>query len=214
MQSVIRVLLADDSDAIRERLWKLIEAEPDLEVVGGAVNGRVTVEYGCSLRPDVIVMDLSMPVLSGLAATAELHACCPEIRVVALTTYQDQAHVTAIQKAGGCGYVLKYSPVEVLLEAIRVVAAGGVFLDPALPEAPPRAAPEMPAAQDVSPDVLSVEEREVLQLSARGQSSREIAAELGAQAAAVAGIRVRAMAKLNLQGRIALVQYAERHGWR
>lgn len=211
---MIQVLLAEDNTTLREQLHTLLAAVPDLEVVGVVGDGRAAVEGAQSLRPDVVVMDLSMPVLNGIEATRLLRVSRPEIRVVALTTHQDASYVTAVQAAGASGYVLKRSGLAALLEAIRAAAAGAAFLDPALAAAAQAADPEVPAAPDRPPELLSDEERAVLQHTAHGLTTQEIASAVGSDVAGVVATRKRAMERLDLVGRVALLRYAERHGWR
>jgi DNA-binding NarL/FixJ family response regulator len=151
MGDMIRVLLADDNAALRQRLQALLTAEPDMDVVGIAGDGQAAVGRVQSLRPDVVVMDLSMPALNGLEATRQLRACCPEIRVVALTSHQDPSYVAAMQTAGAGGYVLKHAATEGLLEAIRAVATGRAWYDPALPPTTSPITPDLPATPDLPP---------------------------------------------------------------
>jgi two-component system, NarL family, response regulator NreC len=213
MGDVIRVLLADDNATLREQLQTLIAAEPDLEVVGLAGDGQAAVERAQALRLDVVVMDLSMPVLNGLEATEQLRASCPAIRVVALTSHQDPSYVEGMRAAGAYGYVLKRSAAERLLEAIRVVAAGGTWYDPALPPATAPITPDRPATPDLPPTTLTADEQAVLQHTARLLTSQEIADALEMAVATVGALRAHAMAKLGLQGRVALAHYAASHGW-
>lgn len=210
----IRVLLAEDNTALREQLHALLAAEPGLEVVGVAGDGRAVVEGAQPLRPDVVVMDLSMPVLNGIEATRLLHVSSPGIRVVALTTHRDPSYVTAVQAAGASGYVLKHSGLAVLLEAILAAAAGAAFLDPALGAAAQPVNFEEPLLPDRPPELLSDEERAVLQHTAHGLTTQEVASAVGSNVAGVVATRKRAMERLELVGRIALLRYAERHGWR
>lgn len=211
MASEIRVLLADDQAMLREALTAIIEHQPDMQVVGAAADGRAAVDAAHALQPDVLVTDLSMPVLDGFGAIAQLRADGLATHTVVWTARSDRTAVNAVQVAGGLGYVLKHSPVEVLLEAIRIAAAGLQFCDPALSEA--AAPPDVSPIPDSSPGLLSAEELLVLQYTARGHTTQEIAQALGGDPPTIAELRRRAMALLGLPSRIALVRYAARQGW-
>jgi DNA-binding NarL/FixJ family response regulator len=213
MERTVHILLADDHAGVRGQLQALVDAQPDMTVVGVAANGREAVREALALRPDVVVMDLSMPELNGVEAMAQLHERDPGIRVLALTSHRDPSYVAAVQAAGGRGYVVKQSAATLLLEAIRRVAAGAMFEDPTLAEAPGLISPDAPLLPDLPPDALSATERAVLQSIARGLTMREVAGELGIDVAGVVTARERGMATLGLQGRVALVRYAMRHGW-
>lgn len=213
MCAVLRVLLADDRAMLREALGAIIDREPDMQMVGAVADGQAAVEAAHLLLPDVLVTDLSMPVLGGIGATARLRADGLATRVVAWTAHREWAFVTAVEQAGGHGYVLKHSPVEVLLEAIRVVATGSPFRDPALAKPPSSFPLDVLPVPDSSPNLLSAEECLVLQHTARGQTSQDIATTLGISPSTIVELRSHAMASLGLANRVALVRYALRQGW-
>ena len=129
---MIRVLLAEDHETVRQGLRALLADRADIEVVGEARNGRVAVDRVCALKPDVAVLDLSMPEMSGLAATREIKERVPHVAVIAMTRHTDDAYVQELLSAGASGYVVKQSPVEELLKAIRAVATGERYLDASL----------------------------------------------------------------------------------
>lgn len=207
----IRILLADDHAVFRDGLRALIQAEPDLKLVGEAEDGESACREALRLRPEVVVMDLSMPGLSGVEATARLKQSCPEIRVVALTAYEETGYVRRLLEAGAAGYVLKRAAAHVLIDAIRTVAAGGNFLDPAVTrhvvEGYVRPLGERTGTE------LSERETEVLRLIAQGYSNKEVAAQLEISVKTVETYKARSMEKLGLGSRVDLVRYALRQGW-
>ncbi len=182
----IRILLADDQSLFREGLRTLLSVQPDLEVVGEAGNGEEAVRLATTLRPDVVLMDLQMPVLDGVAATRQLRTTCPACRVIVLTTFDDDEYVFEGLRAGAMGYLLKDTPSAKLAEAIRAAARGESFLEPSVAakvvaEFTRLSTPSKPAASlAVQPlaEPLSDRELEVLRLVAQGASNKEIAAAL------------------------------------
>src|SRR5215470_15537702 len=128
----IRVLIAEDHETVREGLRMILGAQPDIEVVGDVGDGRAAIELAKSVHPDVVLMDISMPSLNGLKATERLKASCPEAKIVAVTRHKDDGYLQQILRAGASGYVLKQSSASELLHAIRAVAKGGKYLDPAV----------------------------------------------------------------------------------
>jgi DNA-binding NarL/FixJ family response regulator len=203
---MIRVLLAEDHETVRQALCMLIEAEPDMEVVGEAANGSQAIEHATALRPDVVVLDLTMPGVSGLSAARPLAQIA---KLVALTRHDDDAYVQELLAAGAVGYVLKQSASTELLRAIRTAAAGGRYLDPALP-APTQ--PRDPRRRAATP-LVTDREKAVLRLMAIGHSNKEIGAALEISVKTVEVHKANAMRKLGLQGRTDVVRYASLNGW-
>jgi DNA-binding NarL/FixJ family response regulator len=211
--STIRVLLVDDHAVMRAGLRALLSTEPDIEVVGEAATGEEGVDLAIQLRPDVVLMDLSMPGIGGMAATRRIAAAGLSARVLVLTLHGEQEYLLPLLEAGGAGYLTKSSADHELVEAIRVVARGDVYLDPTAarllvtsfraPREPDRHGPL---------DRLSAREREVLTLAAEGYSSTEIGERLGISGKTVETYRERLMDKLDLHHRSELVRLALREG--
>ena len=203
----------DDHAVVREGLKALINTQPGMEVVGESADGLTACEQIPGLKPDVVVMDLSMPGLTGSQATARLRAECPAVKVLALTVHEDRGYIRQLLAAGAAGYVLKRAAPEELVHAIRVVAAGGVYLDPGMAGKVVggfvrRSAEAAPAGGE-----LSEREAEVVRQTAAGFSNKEIAAELSLSIKTVETYRARAMEKLGLDSRSGLVRYAVQQGW-
>jgi DNA-binding NarL/FixJ family response regulator len=199
-------MLADDHATVREGLRLLLQAEPDMEVVDEVDDGRLVVQAVTSSRPDVAVLDLSMPGVGGIPAARALKRECPQVAIVALTRHDEAAFVTELMHAGAAAYVLKQSPSAVLLRAIREAAAGGQFLDPALPLRPER-------SRRAGAPRATERENQVLRMLAQGYSNKEIAAALAISVKTVEVHKANVMRKLSLRGRTDIVRYALLNGW-
>ncbi len=210
----LRILLADDHKVVRDGLRLLVDGQPDMRVVGEAANGKEALQQAHALKPDLVIMDLSMPELNGLQATERLHADQPATKVVALTVHEDSSYLLQLAKAGAAGYVLKRSAGEDLIRAIRTVAGGGLHFDPALAsKALTGRAGDPPRKAGLHLSELSEREREVLILLAWGHSNKEVASELRLSTKTVETYRVRINEKLKLRSRTEMVRYALRQGW-
>jgi DNA-binding NarL/FixJ family response regulator len=209
---ILRVLLVEDHIVVREGLKTLIDSETDLQVVGEATDGREVRELAARLRPDVVVMDVSLPHMNGIEATRKLKEAFPAIKVLALSAYEDRIYIRRMMEAGATGFVLKRSASAELLRALRLVASGALYLDS---EAARRMEGLMgtPAAKATKAPDLTPRETEVLRLIAWGFSNKEIAARLGITVKTVETHRARSMEKLDLQGRAAIVRLAIEKGW-
>ncbi len=204
---MIRVLLAEDHETVSEGLSLLLNAQDDMEVVGVADNGRTAIEQAQRLEPGVVVLDLSMPEVSGLEAAATLRQLVPSAAIVALTRHSDEAYVRQMETVGAAAYVLKQSNSAVLLAAIRAAAAGHRFKDPALPAA------IRPPAQGGAKPAISSRETAVLRMMSVGHSNKQIASTLGISVKTVEVHKANGMRKLNLGGRTDVVRYAALQGW-
>jgi DNA-binding NarL/FixJ family response regulator len=214
--SKLRILLADDHQTVREGLKLIVNSQADMEVVGEAGDGRLAVARAMELLPDVVVMDVSMPHLNGLKATEKLKALCPQIKILTLTRHTDDGYLQQILRAGASGYVLKQSAAAELLHAIRAIASGGKYLDPAVAgkvmgNYAGRTATARVAASR-GPE-LSEREAQVLRLIAWGHSNKEIAARMELSVKTVEAHKSNAMKRLGMQSRIDIVRFALLQGW-
>ena len=205
---MIRVLLIDDHETVRDGLRLLVNAQPDMTVVGEAGDGRAALDRLTATKPDVAVLDLTMPGMSGLE-TAKALKSMGQVAVIALTRHDDAAYVQELIACGAVGYVLKQSPSDELRRAIRTVASGGRHFDPALP--PPDHARD-PRRRATTPTVTP-RELEVLRLTALGHSNKEMASQLNISIKTVEVHKANAMRKLNLRGRTDVVRYAVMKEW-
>jgi two-component system, NarL family, response regulator NreC len=204
-----RVLLADDHSVVRSGFRMLLSAQPDLEVVGEASNGREAVQLAASLQPDVIVMDVTMPELNGIEATRRVSQEVPRTRVIALSMHKDAVYVREILRAGARGYLLKDSEDTDLIAAVRAVARGEGYLSPGVSDA---VLTDYRKHVTDPIDLLSTREREVLQMIAEGRTNKEIATSLNLSVYTVEAHRGRIMEKLNLHSTGELVRFAVRNG--
>ena len=212
MSDVIRILLADDHAMFRAGIKALLESEPRLEVVGEAATGDEAVEAVRSLRPEVVVMDLSMPGSNGLEATRRIAALELETMVLVLTVHAEEEYLVPVVEAGASGYLTKTSADRDLVEAIKVVARGEVYLPPKATKLLLQQYKTAEASDDPSLRDLSSREQEVLALTAEGFSSREIGKKLFISPKTVDTYRARIMEKLGLNHRSELVRFALRVG--
>jgi DNA-binding NarL/FixJ family response regulator len=214
MQGRLRILLADDHAILRQGLRLLIDSQLDMTVAGEAADGDAVVAQAEALHPDVVVIDISMPGTNGLTATRTLKERHPGLVVLVLTRHEEDTYLQALLRAGASGYVLKQSPPPQLLQAIRVVAAGGIYLDPAITA---RVADGLlDGRQDGAraPDgAMSDRESQVLRLVAVGHSNKEIADRLTISVKTVEVHKANAMRKLGLTGRVDVIRYGVLQGW-
>ncbi|MEE8389185.1 MAG: response regulator transcription factor [Anaerolineae bacterium] len=210
----IRLLLVDDQDIVRAGLRSLLEGHPEIDVIGEAGGGEEAVALATQLQPDVVLMDLSMPDVSGAEATRRIKETAPQVNVLALTIHEDEAYFFAMLNAGASGYIPKRASPDDLLAAIRVAAAGDVFLHPLIAGTLVQdyLRRVRSGAEHESYDGLTPRQREVLTLIAEGLSNQSIATQLGISIRTVERHRENIMERLNLHNRTALVKYALRKG--
>jgi DNA-binding NarL/FixJ family response regulator len=210
----IKILIAGDHNMLREGLSVLLDSQPGMHVVGEATNGRELLVKASQLKPDVVVMDLSMPELNGLQATRLLRKQNPPTKVVVLADHDDESYLSELCKAGAMGYVLKRPPAAELVQAIGSAAKGQVYFDRALSyKALNRQGASATGDPIAANAVLSAREKEVLILVAWGLSNKEVASELNVSVKTVETYKVRIAEKLGLQRRAHIVKYALQQGW-
>ncbi len=208
----IRLLLVDDHEIVRAGLRTLLGRHPEVEVVGEAGSGEEAVALATQLRPDVVLMDITMPGMDGVEATRRIKATAPEVNVLALTIHEEEAYFFEMLNAGASGYVPKRAPPEDLLAAIQVAARGEVYLHPTMAGFLVRDYLRRSQEEEEPGEQLTPRQREVLILIAEGLSNQEIGERLGISVKTVERHRENIMKRLNLHSRTELVKYAIRKG--
>ena len=209
--NAIRLVLADDHATIRDALKLLLSGQPDLQVVGEAVDGQQAVDAAVALKPDVLLMDVSMPGLNGLQATAAVRQRAPGVKVLTLTRHAEESYLGELLRAGAAGYALKQSSSAELINAIRTVASGRPYLDPELNHG--LMGLFVQGRTFRKPPDLTPRETEVLRLTAWGHSNKEIASQLGLSVKTVEVHKTNGMRKLGMNSRLQLVRYALLRNW-
>jgi len=209
----LRVFLAEDHAVVREGIKRLIASEADMEIVGEATDGNEAVEKVLRIRPDVVVMDISMPALNGLQATRQIKASRAQVKVIALTVHEDRGYVLELLNAGADGYLLKRAAASELISALRAVRAGGIHLDPRVMG---KLIPKAVGEDGPSPDgIASLTQREtaVIRRIAQGYSNKEIAADMTLSVKTIETYKARAMEKAGLRSRVDIVRLGSERGW-
>ena len=208
----ITVLLAEDHRLVREGFRSLLEHEPDIEVIGEAANGRQAAQLAKKLRPDVVVMDIAMPVLNGMEATRQIRKDFPEMRVLFLSAHSDDAYVEQVTVLGATGFLLKQTSSEILARAIREVKKGNQFFSHTISKRIKDRRKNSLDRGEKGGNQLSSREIEVLQLIAEGKPNKQVAAELGVSFKTVDKHRQHLMSKLDIHDVAGLTRYAIAEG--
>jgi DNA-binding NarL/FixJ family response regulator len=211
----IKTLLADDHMIVREGLRSLLISDRAIEVVGEARNGREAVDMAIALRPDVIVMDIAMPLLNGLEATRQIRTAMPDAKVLILSAHSDDAYIDRVIAMGAVGFLIKQTSAQILAKAVHEVMAGNTFFSPQISKRVRdrlQASDRLGGAEVKKATGLTSRELEVVQLVAEGQPNKQIAAELKISIKTVEKHRQRLMDKLNIHDTAGLTRYAIAHG--
>ncbi len=212
---MIRVLVADDDHLMRAGLIELLTADAEIQIVGQAATGREAIEQARKLAPDVVLMDVRMPDLDGIAATSELSRLAPSTRVMILTTFEQDDYIFGALRAGASGFLLKRARPEELIGAVHIIAAGDSLLSPSVTRRVIDRMAHQPSSELTNQgklDELTPRERDVFELIARGLSNREIAAELVVEESTIRTHVKRILAKLDLRDRVQAVIFAYENG--
>jgi two-component system response regulator NreC len=208
----IRILIADDHGVLRAGLRSLLNAEPDLEVVAEAADGDDALRLTTELQPDIVLMDISMPGCGGIETTRRVTRACPGVRVLILTVHEDKCVLQEALRAGAAGYILKRAVESELINAIRAVSRGDVYVHPGVTRALLSDAPFMPTTTQAPATILTPREIDVLRLIALGHTNRQVAEILTISVRTVESHRANLTHKLELLSRVELVRYAAEHG--
>ena len=208
----IRILIADDHGVIRAGLRALLDGLPEITVVGEASDGSEALSKAVELKPDIVLMDLSMPLMGGIETTRQLTQNKPGIRILILTVHEDESLLKEAIRAGAAGYIVKRAAQEDLLHAIRVVARGDLYVHPSMTRVLFTEPTPISTSKVSEVETLTLREIEVLQLLAKGYTNRQIAEQLSLSPRTVEGHRANLSGKLGLHSRVELVEYAEMHG--
>lgn len=208
----IRILLADDHGILRAGLRNLLNAEPDLKVIGEAADGFQVLALAEQACPDLILLDISMPNMGGIEVLEHLHEKMIPSKVLMLTVHEDESLLKKAIRAGASGYLVKRAAESELINAIKTVMQGDMYVHPSMTRALLKDLVPAPAAKQVVNTTLTHREIEILRLIARGYTNTQIAERLSISARTVEGHRANLMGKLDLHTRVELVEYAEQHG--
>lgn len=215
MENKLRILIAEDHISVREGFRFIIESQADMEVVGEAGDGRTCIEMARELKPDIVLMDISMPKLNGLKAAAKLKRIAPEIKILTLTRHTDSAFLHELLQAGVSGYVLKQSTSEEIIRALRAIARGDNYLDPAITG---KIFSDYTENQnrlrgETSGIPLTEKESEVLRHIALGYSNQEIADKMSVSVKTIESQKANSLKKLGMHSRKDIIRYAILQGW-
>jgi DNA-binding NarL/FixJ family response regulator len=214
MNEKLRIVLAEDHKTVREGIKLLVNSQDDMEVIGEAGDGETAIELAKTLKPDLMLMDISMPVLNGLKAAKRLRSLCPELKILTLTRHTDDGYLRQLIGAGVNGYVLKQSAPSELINAIRTVGGGSSFLDPSITQRVMGGyAGQHESLRGENKGDLTVRENEILKYISFGYSNKEIAAKVDLSIKTIEAHKANAMRKLGISSRVDIVRYAILQGW-
>jgi DNA-binding NarL/FixJ family response regulator len=208
-----RIVLADDHPIVLNGLRNLLESESDLVIIGEATSGPAALRLILDTRPDIALVDISMQGMSGILLARRLAEEAPDIKVMVLTLHEDRAYLREALDAGARGYIVKRSAAANLVSAIRAVIAGGVYIDPAIMKRVLDRSPVSDQVQASKSGDLTEREAEVLRLSSRGLTNKEISHQIGVGVKTIETFKSRGLAKLEIKSRAELLRYASRVGW-
>ena len=208
----INILIVDDHAVVRAGLRAVIQSDPDLNIIAEATGGLEALSLIEKAQPDVIVLDLSMPDMDGIMVTKELHARHPEIRILILTVHEDEAMLREVMRSGASGYILKHAAENDLIEAIKLIMQGDIYVDQKMLPSLIGHDAAVKNKSEVSVEPLSPREVDILKLIADGYTNRQMGSELGISIRTVEGHRANIYGKLGLHSRVELVRYAKDHG--
>jgi two-component system response regulator NreC len=209
---MINVLIADDHAIVRTGLRALLRAEPDLQLAGEATGGYEAIELVGKTHPDILILDLSMPDLDGIAVTRQLKPQYPDLRILILTVHEDEAMLREAIRAGASGYIVKRAAEAELIAAIETIRRGDLYVDPAMLRVLLMESKKSRTEQPAGPDPLTPRETDVLTLIVQGYTNRQVGEELGISVRTVEGHRANLLEKLGLRTRVELVRYARDRG--
>lgn len=210
----IRILIADDHGVMRAGLRAILEDDPELEFVGEASNGEEAFQLASKIQPDIVLLDIGMPIMDGIEVTRRLKKVAPQIKVLILSVYEDESLLREAIKAGASGYVIKRGAEEELISAIRAVIRGDLYIHPAITRLLVRdLSPNMEKKNDAL-DLLTPRELEIMKYIIRGFTNRQIAEALFISVRTVEGHRASLFGKLDLKNRVELIEFAEKNGLR
>lgn len=212
--AALRILIADDHTIVRQGIRKILEDQPDWQVVAEAGNGREAVKQALALRPDIALLDIGMPLMNGIEATSQIASAAPEVKVVILSMHPNEAYITRVLQAGAKGYLLKDSADDDLIRALTAVSEGKSFFSPAVASIMLNDYLRRLAEKGIVDryDALSKREREIFQLIAEGRTNKEIADLLCVSANTIETHRSHIMEKLDVHSAVEVVLYAVRRG--
>ena len=208
-----KVLIADDHAIVRTGLRALLQVEPTLRLVGEATGGYESIEMVADLSPDILVLDLSMPDLDGIAVTKQLKPMYPDLKILILTLHEDEALLREAIKSGASGYILKRAAVSELISAIQIVMRGDMYVDPSMLRGLIEEQPQSTNTGHESVELLTPREIDVLKLIVKGYTNRQVGDELNISVRTAEGHRANLFGKLGLRSRVELVRYAREYGF-